>query len=190
MERNAHRWIRVILEKLLAQREEALMLVKETDTQISACRVVLRLSGAEEDGLPATVDGHGRIRAVDLQGMDITDALILFAERNDGIVSTYEVRPVLMEAGLLKGDPRAASTRLYEALVNSECFESLPQRGRWEVLPEKVKERQKAKAEEARRLLMGGNPALLVAHEYAHLHIGGDFNPHPPHLRVPSLAAE
>ena len=57
-------------------------------------------------------------------------------------MNSYQARPLLVEAGLLKGSPGVVSSRLYEALSNSEYFEQLKGsgKGRWRLVTHNVDE--------------------------------------------------
>ena len=139
------------LARLLEKRgviEESLHQVGE---DIAACQRVIALVSAPDESTGALPEGEGQqtrealgdITADGLRGRDIEGALIRIAEANDGIVLSHLARPVLTEAGFLRGNSQATSSRLYEALMQSECFESLPKRGHWRILPEKVAERKR-----------------------------------------------
>ncbi|MCY4580698.1 MAG: hypothetical protein OXD31_16845 [Chloroflexi bacterium] len=92
-----------------------------------------QLRSAHIDG---TATPHRKLLAARLSRMTLEEALIHWASRNEGILNSYTVRPVLVEAGLLKGSPGAVSSRLYEALSNSEHFEQMEggRKGRWRLV--------------------------------------------------------
>ena len=64
-----------------------------------------------------------RIEPNTLRGKGLTEALVYLAEQNDGIVKNYAVRPLLVDAGILRGDRPEHALSL--ALRNSERFESV-----------------------------------------------------------------
>ena len=68
----------------------------------------------------------------------LDEALVFLAEHNDGYLNSYDARPLLVDAGFLKGSPSTVSTRLHEALEKSERFESLNRRGRWSLVDPKT----------------------------------------------------
>ena len=70
-----------------------------------------------------------------LKKLSLGNALVYLARRGDGILNSYVARPLLTEAGLLKGSPGTASSRLYDALSDSEDFEPLgDKKGRWRLV--------------------------------------------------------
>ena len=58
----------------------------------------------------------------ELRGLRLADALCLLARRHNWRIESRVVRPALIEAGVLPAEK--ASTMLFDALSNSECFES------------------------------------------------------------------
>ena len=58
-----------------------------------------------------------------LRGKSLDDVLVYLAEQNDGIVKNYAVRPLLVDAGILRG--KRPEHALSVALRNSERFESV-----------------------------------------------------------------
>ena len=74
-----------------------------------------------------------------LSSKSLEDALVHLAEKNSGILNSYQARPVLVEAGLLKGSPGATSSRLYDALSSSQYFEPLEgKKGRWRLVTHNI----------------------------------------------------
>lgn len=57
----------------------------------------------------------------DLRGKTLEDALIYIAERNDGTLASTAARPVLVDAGVLRGSQ--VGNALWSALDRSERFE-------------------------------------------------------------------
>ena len=139
------------LARILEKREVLRKELGQVEDDMAACQKVIALIRPPVETTGAQPEGEGRqswanggdITADGLRGLDIEGALIQIAEANEGVVLSHLARPVLTEAGLIRGDRRATSSRLYEALVQSECFESLPKRGRWRLLPEKAAERKR-----------------------------------------------
>ena len=82
----------------------------------------------------------GALLPLVLSNMTLEEALIEFASRSGGFLNSYDVRPILIEAGLLKGSPGTASSRLYEALSNSDHFEQIEgeRKGRWKMVTNDV----------------------------------------------------
>ena len=64
----------------------------------------------------------------------IEDRLIQIATQNNGTIRSRDVRPVLVYEGMLKGEQRTVSTRLYEALEKSDRFEPAGKRGYWRLI--------------------------------------------------------
>ena len=139
------------LSCLLSKREDIRKTLGQVDEDIAACQKVIALIRAPNGPIEASDEAVTRpslskgtaVTADDLRGSDIESALIRIAEVDQGVLLSYRARPVLMEAGIFRGDQRSASSRLYEALTRSECFERLPKRGRWRLIPEKVAERER-----------------------------------------------
>ncbi|MCY4602290.1 MAG: hypothetical protein OXF27_20495 [Acidobacteria bacterium] len=63
------------------------------------------------------------VDADELRGKSLEDALIYVAKRNDGIVRSSSVRPLLVESGVLR--VKQTSHALSVALRTSEYFESV-----------------------------------------------------------------
>jgi hypothetical protein len=55
-----------------------------------------------------------------VKGRPQTEALIAIAEANDGILRTAEAKQILMQAGLIHGNPKNASSHLFALLRNQE----------------------------------------------------------------------
>ena len=70
-----------------------------------------------------------------LKGMTLADALVYLAEQNNGIVRNYVVRPILVEAGILRS--KHPEHALSVALRNSEQFEPVS-RGQFKLIEEDV----------------------------------------------------
>ena len=68
-----------------------------------------------------------------LKGKTLADALEYLAEQNNGIVKNYVVRPILVEAGILRG--KHPEHALSVALRNSEQFEPVS-RGQFKLIEE------------------------------------------------------
>ena len=67
--------------------------------------------------------------------MTLEDALVHLAQQSGGIFNSYDARPILVEAGLLKGTPGSVSTRLHETLANSTHFTPIgDKKGRWRLI--------------------------------------------------------
>ncbi len=71
----------------------------------------------------------------ELRGMDLEDALVYVAERNNNVVTSGTVRPMLVEAGVLTG--KQIPHKLSSALRMSGRFEN-EQRGRYRLIGEDV----------------------------------------------------
>ena len=115
------------LKAMLKQREEIESEMASLDQKIAAFRTVIGECRSDAAGLHQNgSQGTNNIRDMTLRG-----ALVEIANKNGGEINTYAVRQALIDAGLLKGDSRAMSARLYETLARSGNFESMGVRGRW-----------------------------------------------------------
>ena len=112
---------------VLAQLSEVQGRLTEIDSKISAFRIILAECGVESD----SAERHDDMSVDEFHGMGLEEALVAIAERHHGELNVYHARPLMIEAGLLKGEPRATSARLYEMLSGSERFEPTGERGRW-----------------------------------------------------------
>ena len=111
------------LEELMQEHEELLVRVEAIKKKINAFRLVVD-EFREDDEKPG----------INLSGLPLEDALVAFAERYNGELSTYQVRPALIDAGLLKGEPRDISLELYQTLSGSRRFEQAGPRGRYRLV--------------------------------------------------------
>ena len=59
----------------------------------------------------------------EIRGKDLEQALLFIAEHNDGVIVSNQVRPVLVEAGQLRGQPNTTSHALCTWLTESPRFE-------------------------------------------------------------------
>ena len=108
---------------------EQLSRVDELLKLVTKAIEVASISDEQRDLTEALFD---RLLVKRLKNMTLEDALVFCARNNDGVLNSYQTRPLLVEAGLLKGSPGSISSRLHEALVNSDNFEPLgDKKGRW-----------------------------------------------------------
>ena len=95
---------------------------------------VSQLYDTEDEEVDLVIDHQDLLKravpGINPLSMTLEAWLVAFAERHDGKLSTYQVKPALIAAGLLKGKPRAISLQLYYALSGSSRFEKDGQRGR------------------------------------------------------------
>ena len=70
-----------------------------------------------------------------VRGMDLEQALLFIAEHNNGIVINSEARPILVEAGVLRGKQSTVSHTLCRALAESPRF-SRETNGRYRLVDE------------------------------------------------------
>ena len=120
------------LEALLRERNELRERLSGVEDKIAAFQTVIRECG----GVINTSSQNGSWDTDEMQGMSLEEALVAYAQRHGGELNSYHARPALMSAGLLKGEPRAISSRLYEALVYSDRFVGGEKRGRWLLIPQ------------------------------------------------------
>lgn len=116
-------------EKKKAELEKQLVIVEKLlvtlDSQLDPT--------SDEDGQRSPL--HGVLLISRLSSKSLEDALVYLAEKNRGILNSYQARPVLVEAGLLKGSPGTTSSRLYDTLSSSQYFEPLgDKKGRWRLV--------------------------------------------------------
>ena len=111
------------LDELQQEHEDLLERAASVEERISAFRLVLAEFG-DDAAMPE----------INLSSLTLEDALVAFAERRDGKLSTYQVRPALIDAGLLKGEPRDISIQLYQTLSGSSRFEQAGPRGRYRLV--------------------------------------------------------
>ena len=78
----------------------------------------------------------GMVEMDELRTLSLKEALVVLAGRNNGELNVYQARPLLIDAGLLRGDSRSMSSRLHEALTSSKQLEQTGERGRWRLVSE------------------------------------------------------
>ena len=64
---------------------------------------------------------------------DLINAMVEIAGI-DGFFDTYEHKDMLVENGIVKGDSRAISQKIYQTLDESEKFEPNGKKGRWNLI--------------------------------------------------------
>ena len=112
------------LDDMLQEHEELLERTADLETKINAFKLVIAECRVDADKPP-----------LDLSGMSLEEALVTLAMHNGDELSTYRARPALVDAGLLHGDARAVSVKLYGALSRSSRFEPTGSRGQYRLLP-------------------------------------------------------
>ena len=123
-------------KKLLGEEkeiEEQLSKLQERLAELKKKLSAYRLVSEECVGVPVE---NEVIAPDELRGRDLKEALVVIAERHNGELNVYQSRPLLMSAGLLRGDSRSVSSRLHDALVSSKRFEQTGERGRWRLMDE------------------------------------------------------
>ena len=115
------------LRELKQEKETLQIRMSEINRLISAFQVVLNDCASKEE-----VPTYEKKSLTD-QFMDesLEHILIQLAEKNGGELNSYDIRPKLVEEGILRGDSRAGSAKLYEAFCESDHFEPAGKRGRW-----------------------------------------------------------
>ena len=73
---------------------------------------------------PEPISTYG-IRADDLRGLSLEDALIRLARANDAHIDSTTIRPLLVEVELLPKDKNLASQMLYGTLSRSHEFDRI-----------------------------------------------------------------
>ena len=111
------------LDELQQEHEDLLERAARVQEKIAAFRLVLAECGDD-----------AAIPEINLSRLPLEDSLVAFAELHDGELSTYQVKPWLMDAGLLKGEPREISIQLYKNLSGSSRFEQAGPRGRYRLV--------------------------------------------------------
>ena len=111
------------LDELQKEHEDLLGRASSVEERIAAYRLVLAEFGDD-----------AAIPEINLSRLPLEDALVEFAERHNGELSTYQVRPALIDAGLLRGESRDISLQLYQALSGSRRFEKAGSRGRYRLV--------------------------------------------------------
>ena len=139
--------LRQALDKMLKQKAVLEVQKTETESKLSALNKTiehveeaLKISSLPEEVInPRPISRRrrrlpGALLTLHLSSMTLEDALVHLANRNEGILNSYDVHPILVEANLLKGSPGTRSSRLHEALANSDHFEPLgDKKGRWKL---------------------------------------------------------
>ena len=111
------------LDELQQEHEDLLERAASVEERIAAFRLVLAECG-DDTAIPE----------INLPSLPLEDALVAFAERHNGELSTYQVKPALMNAGLLKGEPKDISNQLYQTLSGSSRLEKAGPRGRYRLV--------------------------------------------------------
>ena len=115
------------------QIESSITEMERSSSVLLAGRLGLVGTGTKEDDPPMPV--LEELLATKMRDKTLEDAMILYARAKGGIFNSYEGRRVLVKAGLLKGTAGSISSRLHEALTNSEHFVPLGEKkGRWKLI--------------------------------------------------------
>ena len=67
--------------------------------------------------------------------LDLEDAMVQIAIAN-GFFDTYDHKDLLINAGLIKGEPRTVSQKIFQTLDASEKFQPNGKKGRWNLAPD------------------------------------------------------
>ena len=123
-------------DSLLSEKIEIQERLSKLELIIELIDKALEVASISDEMRKQTRSIFDRLQTDHLSKMTLEDALVHYARTNEGILNSYQVRPLLVEAGLLKGSPGVVSSRLYEALSNSEYFEQLQggRKGRWRLV--------------------------------------------------------
>ena len=121
---------------LLKKKERLSAQIEMLDVDIVACERVLKIVSPRPTRrtppLPSLVG------ADQLLGMSIEEALVFVAKHHDGQINTYQARPFLIDAGVLRGEPARTSRLLNDVLRRSKRFERSDgngKRGKWHLIP-------------------------------------------------------
>ncbi len=93
-------------------------------------------------------------QALDLHGLSIEDALVKFAAHHGGELMSTEARSALVDTGLLDGNGRTATVRLYTFLSGSDRFESTGERGKYRLVDRADDEEGESEVQPAFETLM------------------------------------
>ena len=122
------------LHSLLKNRERLSAQLEMLDGDIAACERVLKIvSPSPRRPSPPSLVGSDEVL-----GMSIEEALVFIAQHHDGQINTYQARPFLIEAGVLRGEPARTSRLLNDVLRRSKRFERSDgngKRGNWHLIP-------------------------------------------------------
>ena len=122
------------LHSLSKKRERLSAQLEMLDGDIAACERVLKIvSPSPRRQSPPSLVGSDEVL-----GMGIEDALVFIAKRHDDQINTYQARPFLIEAGILRGEPARTSRLLNDVLRRSKHFERSDgngKRGNWHLIP-------------------------------------------------------
>ena len=102
--------------------------LSEIETKLAAFRTVIEECAVRANGSARVPKIAMTSRAI-LQG-----ALEALARRQNGIVNLYTDKEKLIATGAVRGDPKAVSYRINDALRSSERFERGENRGEWRLL--------------------------------------------------------
>ena len=117
----------VRLRSLLSKRERLSSQLEMLDGDIAACE-----RGLKGPNRPSLV-GQGQ-----LLGMSMEEALVFIAQHCDGQVNTYQARPLLINEGVLRGEPARTSRLLNDVLRRSKRFQRSNGNGKrdnWRLCP-------------------------------------------------------
>ena len=110
------------------------------EDKIAAFKLVITECAENPDELQDTLPApsptlpNGSLEVDNLRGMRLEEALVTYAECHGAEINSYDARPFLIDAGLLRGESRSTSSQLYEALSNSKRFEQSDRKGRWRLV--------------------------------------------------------
>lgn len=116
-----------ILRELAHERERLTARLSEIDKLESAYHIVRSDCAAREAEARQAPNGT-------FPKFSLETRLVELAKEQQGELRSGYVRPILVQEGLLRGQGRTVSTRLHEALRNSEFFEPTGKRGIWRLI--------------------------------------------------------
>ena len=91
------------LAKVISKADRLRTALAEADEQVNALRLTIRLFEPPPIKPRRKQRADPKVNPDELRNLDIEDALVLIAERDGGFVYSSSARPLLVEAGLLRG---------------------------------------------------------------------------------------
>ena len=113
---------------LRARRDKLSEELGEIETKLTAFKTVIEECAERANG-SARVPQIGMTSRAMLQGV-----IEKIAKRQNGIINLYSDKEKLVATGAVRGDPKAVSYRINDALRSSERFERGETRGEWRLV--------------------------------------------------------
>ena len=127
MEESSQTNIKEKYSDLIREREELKERIKTVNELINHFQVVLETLHPE-----SSIESRMDSRNHSDRGLE--NILVKWAEKCGGCLNSYKVRRKLVDDGILTGESRDVSAKLFQTLNTSNRFEPTGKRGRWRLI--------------------------------------------------------